>query len=171
MKFQKKWSEADIETLRELAKTGMSFKQIGAIIGYSGNACVGKARREKIDKALSDLTPRPKKFVPKKEVDWTIKHKLIKPTPIPPDIKAPDMLLIPMMELTKNNCRYPIGEDENMLFCGLPKTKGKPYCKHHAKICYKPMVSFKNLMDQNRERHIRARPCVENAARAFRDPR
>ena len=140
MKFQKKWSERDTETLRKLAKTGKSYKQIGALIGYTRNACIGKARREGIEKVPADTAPRPKKFVPEKEVNWTIKHRPIKATPIPPDIKAPAMLLIPMMELTSNNCRYPIGEDENTLFCGLPRHRGRPYCKQHADVCYKPML-------------------------------
>jgi GcrA cell cycle regulator len=132
--FQKKWSERDTETLRKLAKTGKSYKQIGEILGYTRNACIGKARREGICKAPSDLTPRAKKFVPKPVT------KAVPPTPIPPDIKAPAMLLIPMMELTSNNCRYPIGEDENTLFCGLPRHRGRPYCKQHADVCYKPML-------------------------------
>jgi len=140
MKFQKKWSEKDTETLRKLAKTGMSFKQIGAVIGYTRNACIGKARREKIGKAMPDTAPRPKKFISKKEPNWGIKYKPIKASPIPPETKAPDMLLIPMMELTSNNCRYPIGENENTLFCGLPRHRGRPYCKQHADVCYKPML-------------------------------
>lgn len=134
MKSQKKWSEKDVVTLRKLAKTGMSYKQIGALIGYTRNACIGKARREKIEKSPSDLTPRPKKFVAKPVT------KAIPPAPLPPTTKLPDMLLIPMMELTSNNCRYPIGEDENMLFCGLPRHRGRPYCQQHADTCYKPML-------------------------------
>ena len=140
MKFQKKWSEEDTATLRELAKTSMSFKQIGALIGYTRNACIGKARREKIEKAMPDTAPRPQKFVPKKEPNWNINHKPIKPSPIPPETKAPDMLLIPMIKLTSENCRYPVGEGEDMLFCGLPRYKGRPYCQRHAEACYKPML-------------------------------
>lgn len=145
MKLQKKWSAKDTEMLRELAKTGMSFKQIGAVIGYTRNACIGKARREKIEKAMPDTAPRPKKFIFKKELNWSIKHKPIKASPIPPETKAPDMLLIPMMELTNNNCRYPIGEDEKILFCGLPKQPNSSYCKEHAETCYKPIVSIQEL--------------------------
>lgn len=139
MKFQKKWSAKDIERLRKLAKTGKSFKQIGAILGYSRNACAGKAHREGICKAPSDLTPRPKKFVPKPVT------KAIPPTPVPPETKVLDMRLITMMQLTRHDCRYPIGEGEDMLFCGLPKQPNRSYCKEHAETCYKPLVPIQDL--------------------------
>lgn len=132
MKFQKKWSAKDTERLRKLAKTGKSFRQIGAILGYSRNACAGKAHREGICKAPADLTPRAKKFVPKPVT------KAVPPTPVPPATKVLDMRLITMMQLTRHDCRYPIGEGENMLFCGRTRHKMRPYCEEHAAVCYKP---------------------------------
>jgi hypothetical protein len=78
------------------------------------------------------LTPRPKKFVPKPVT------KAVPPTPVPPATKVLDMRLITMMQLARHDCRYPIGEGENMLFCGRTRHKMRPYCEEHAAVCYKP---------------------------------
>ena len=130
------WTDLDVAKLRALAKTGKSFRQIGELLGYTRDACIGKARREKIKKFTSDTTPRPKKYVTKTAL------KIQQPTPIPPDVKVADMQLITMTQLTSNNCRYPIGEDENVLFCGKPRHRGRPYCLEHAEVCYKPMPTL-----------------------------
>ena len=130
----KHWTAAATDKLRALAKTGKSFRQIGELLGYSRNACIGKARREKIEKFVADTTPKPKKHKPAAVI--------LKPTPIPPDVKVADMQLITMMQLTSNNCRYPVGEDEDILFCGKPRHRGRPYCEAHANVCYKPMPTL-----------------------------
>lgn len=140
MNRTRKWSAKDTEKLCKLAKTGKSFKQIGEILGYSRNACIGKARREKITKAPTDLTPRPKVFIKPAARPFRTIIRAIKP--IPPDVKAVDMQLVTMMQLTSNNCRYPFGEDEDMLFCGKPRHRGRPYCQEHAEVCYKPMPAL-----------------------------
>jgi GcrA cell cycle regulator len=136
----KKWTARELDKLRALAKTGQSFQQIGDILGYSRNACIGKARREKIAKAPTDLSPRPKVFIKPAARPFRMIIRAIKPPP--PDVKALDMPLVTMMQLTSNNCRYPFGEDEDMLFCGKPRHRGRPYCQEHAEVCYKPMPAL-----------------------------
>jgi GcrA cell cycle regulator len=138
----KHWTAAATAKLRALAKTGKSFKQIGEILGYSRNACIGKARREKIAKAPTDLAPRPKAFVKPEARPFRLIIRALKPAPIPPDVKVADMPLVTMMQLTSNNCRYPFGEDEDMMFCGKPRHRGRPYCQEHAEVCYKPMPTL-----------------------------
>lgn len=45
-------------------------------------------------------------------------------------------LRLPILELKNHQCRYAVDYAENThLFCGLP-TDAKPYCEHHARICY-----------------------------------
>ena len=140
MSRPKKCTENQLDKLRALAKTGKSFQQIGDILGYSRNACAGKAHREKITKAPTDLTPRPNVFIKPAARPFRMIIRAIKPPP--PDVKAVDMPLVTMMQLTSNNCRYPFGEDEDMLFCGKPRHRGSPYCLEHAEVCYKPMPTL-----------------------------
>ena len=140
MSRPKKWTDRELDKLRELAKTGKSFQQIGDILGYSRNACAGKAHREKITKAPTDLTPRPKVFIKPAARPFRLAIRAVKT--IPPDVKAVDMPLVTMMQLTSNNCRYPFGEDEDIMFCGKPRHRGRPYCLEHAEVCYKPMPTL-----------------------------
>ena len=140
MNRTKKWTAKELDKLRALAKTGKSFQQIGDILGFTRNACIGKARREKITKAPTDLSPRPKVFIKPAARPFRMIIRAVKP--VPPDVKAMDMPLVTMMQLTSNNCRYPIGEDEDMLFCGKPRHRGRPYCLEHAEVCYKPMPTL-----------------------------
>lgn len=142
MSRPKKWTAKELDKLRALAKTGKSFQQIGDILGYSRDACAGKAHREKITKAPTDLTPRPKVFIKPAARPFRLAIRAVKPPPPPPDVKAVDTQLVTMMQITSNNCRYPIGEDEDMLFCGKPRHLGRPYCQEHAEVCYKPMPTL-----------------------------
>lgn len=140
MSRPKKWTENQLDKLRALAKTGKSFQQIGDILGYSRNACAGKAHREKITKAPTDLTPRPNVFIKPAARPFRMIIRAVKP--IPPDVQVADMPLVTMMQLTSNNCRYPFGEDEDIMFCGKPRHRGRPYCLEHAEVCYKPMPTL-----------------------------
>ena len=140
MSRPKKWTENQLDKLRVLAKTGKSFQQIGDILGFTRNACIGKARREKITKAPTDLTPRPNVFIKPAARPFRMIIRAVKP--VPPDVQVADMPLVTMMQLTSNNCRYPFGEDEDMLFCGKPRHRGRPYCLEHAEVCYKPMPTL-----------------------------
>lgn len=45
-------------------------------------------------------------------------------------------LRLPILDLKNGQCRYAVDYAENThLFCGLP-ADAKPYCEHHARICY-----------------------------------
>ena len=46
-----------------------------------------------------------------------------------------------LIELKRNNCRYPIGDPQtpDFHFCGAPIVRG-PYCARHYAVCYRPYV-------------------------------
>ena len=58
--------------------------------------------------------------------------------------------------LRDSTCRYPLwnAPGEEHFYCGVPEAQnsaGKPYCKHHAKLCFRPaFVSVRNFSQQRR---------------------
>ena len=130
------WGAKNIARLLELAATGISYTQIGKILGITKNAAIGKSRRLKIDKSPALPTNiKAKKRVRKPQP----KPQPIQPTPPPPSVSVSDMKLFTMMALQEGHCRYPIGSGDEMLFCGKQKNGGKPYCQEHCDICYNPI--------------------------------
>jgi|GraSoiStandDraft_42_1057292.scaffolds.fasta_scaffold566347_1 hypothetical protein len=47
-------------------------------------------------------------------------------------------LLVPLVELAPNGCRYPYGDSGAYRFCGRPRLAGFSYCEAHARLCFKP---------------------------------
>jgi GcrA cell cycle regulator len=45
-----------------------------------------------------------------------------------------------LLELSACTCRWPIGDPENadFMFCGATPLKGRPYCRAHCLIAYRP---------------------------------
>jgi hypothetical protein len=49
-------------------------------------------------------------------------------------------LLLPLIELTLNGCRYPYDQPSGgVLFCGLTKLSSMSYCPEHHDLCHKPL--------------------------------
>jgi hypothetical protein len=63
-----------------------------------------------------------------------------------PKLKTADVepLLLPLIELKPNQCRYPYDTQNGVLFCGLPKMQATPnhpmpsYCPEHFALCTEP---------------------------------
>lgn len=126
------WDAKNIAKLIALVAKGLSYSQIGKQLGMSKNAAIGKARRLRLSKsqALPVIstrrpTPRPKAG--------------LKPKPEPEPEEH--IGLVSMMNLRDGDCRYPIGEYKEMMFCGKPKDSERPYCEKHALKCYQPIKS------------------------------
>lgn len=49
----------------------------------------------------------------------------------------------PLLALTKNSCRYPIGDPHaaDFGFCDGKRVPGLSYCAGHARLCYQPPVA------------------------------
>jgi GcrA cell cycle regulator len=58
--------------------------------------------------------------------------------PLPYDDSIPVSQRRSFMELTKDTCRYPVGDvgTERFFFCGAAPVDGLPYCSKHAGLCY-----------------------------------
>ena len=126
------WDAKNIAKLIALVAKGLSYSQIGKQLGMSKNAAIGKARRLRLNKSqalpvisVRRPTPRPKAGLKPK------------PEPEPED----HIGLVSMMNLRDGDCRYPIGEYKEMMFCGKPKDSNRVYCEKHALKCYQPIKS------------------------------
>jgi GcrA cell cycle regulator len=45
-----------------------------------------------------------------------------------------------LINLERNDCRWPIGEPRHpdFHFCGAPKAAGRPYCERHWRMAFQP---------------------------------
>jgi len=135
------WTPELVARLTELwANRGLSASEVGALLGVSRSAVLGKAARLNLPKRKGAYTPR--KPVPKGS-----HHKprpknptrAAAPPPMPkhepPKGKAWEPLLgtvpRPLVDLRDGMCKWPVTEDSPFLFCAAPAIEGRPYCKHH----------------------------------------
>ena len=66
------------------------------------------------------------------------------PPPLPAEpVRRPDALMLPLADLVRSSCKWPIGDpkDADFGFCGVARYNGRPYCAYHAKLAYQPPSS------------------------------
>lgn len=154
----KLWADADDATLRQLAEEGKSFSEIGAVIGRTRNACIGRAHRIGVIKggarepsqhpdavraraARAGLPPPPKPprapverlFAPKQ--DNTPKPLYPLPEASTTAYGVPRVLL----DLEPHHCRFAFGERAGQhLFCCADRLPGKAWCADHHALVFRP---------------------------------
>jgi hypothetical protein len=122
------WS-AEAETLlRRLFAKGLSAGQIAASLQRSRNAVVSKWSRL----GLQRLRPRPidgtaaKARQPKAQRLYKF-----------PSTPAPGFNGVPLLELERAQCRYPLGDDPSAYrFCAAPTVDGSSWCGFHYALCH-----------------------------------
>jgi GcrA cell cycle regulator len=150
------WSAEHTEQLRTLWGRELSAAEIGAIIGCSRHAVIGKAHRI----GLAPIERKPAEKPPErcgrdKQFPWIRKHRRnfrtltqeceLKDIPLTV-IGEPMMLSI--VELDAATCRWPIGDPRKPSFgyCGHPTKRGSGYCEGHHAIAYCPAESEEELL-------------------------
>jgi GcrA cell cycle regulator len=127
-----RWPEERTAKLRALVAQGYSARQIGAALGVTRSAALGKLHRM----GLHLLTVRKPAAIkkPRKRIKMILPRPLHPPVvPVVPEV-APANGPIGIMELTAFTCRWPIGERAPYRFCGTTKPAGGPYCREHTAI-------------------------------------
>lgn len=144
------WTDERIETLKTLYGDGLSASQIGAELGCTRNAVIGKVHRIGLRRrgrpvAVSRPQPRhkPQRRAPIKQgaIVRAPQQPYVEPTPIE-DSAIPTAQHCSLLELTSKTCRWPIGDPgkPDFFFCGGPADNnlGLPYCSYHSRAAYQP---------------------------------
>ena len=149
---QTSWAPEHSEVLRELVARGLSYSEIADAINakfrtcYSRNAAIGRAKRMGIadsDRLKAQLSAH------RLQLDRILKRR--PPESRPFEFRRPmpnferaepvtlrcvevDPRHLSLLELERNDCRYPYGGDEEgdvITFCGHPRREGSSYCTPH----------------------------------------
>jgi len=107
-----------------------SARQIAKMLDRTRNAVIGRARRLglafKVRPPTAPSLPRAR----------SVKKVVAVPRP-EPEVTPLPMGMHPIMQLSWNTCRYPIGTpgDANFRFCCKRSHGTSSYCEHHWRLC------------------------------------
>jgi len=152
------WTDAAIETLRQMALEGKSASSIAVALGApSRNAVIGKANRigVKLTGHIHCVAPRasrPSTERPRRPAIARTDAPLWKRVAVPAvqrerkpvwafaQAQVGEMLKVGLEEIGESNCRWPIGDptSEEFAYCGIQTAKGRSYCAGHCRMAYKP---------------------------------
>lgn len=152
------WTVARELEVRKLWRAGYTASRIALELGgVTRNAVIGKLNR--LGMRMNSRTPgvtltcdptariagskpgqRPDGFrrKPDKRPQSAVKQLFAAPAPeVAPDIPAHQR--VPLQALTRESCRYPIGDpgQPDFGFCDSKHAPGLPYCSSHARIAYR----------------------------------
>jgi GcrA cell cycle regulator len=133
------WTKEMTAELVRLVAEGRSFSQIGAALGVTRNACIGRARRIGVSYREGNVRPRPIRLAP-------VASAAISPPPIPPLEPAEPPAPIPPaitkrvrpIDVRAGQCRWPYGnpDESDFSFCGKMQEIHSSYCAEHAAMAF-----------------------------------
>lgn len=145
------WTEEQVSEFRRLFAEGYSYALIGEKLGYSRNACIGKANRLGLGREWKEQSPiniRTTKPKPRLKPILRIvpangnssQMRIIQTVMAEPErIRCAEVTPrnLTLAELEENDCRYIAGDDH--LYCAHPKRPSSSYCEqHHALVWVSP---------------------------------
>ncbi len=132
------WTEQHVQRLKTLFEAGQSCTQMGADLGISRSAVIGKISRLGLNKGGSDAS---------RTRAATIRQSRPKAAPrqidaAPEDCPAVSVNVghMALVDLQKDQCRFECSGQHNselFRFCGAAALTGMPYCAAHARLCYR----------------------------------
>lgn len=155
--IQSTWTTERVEQLRKLHAEGLAFSLIGAKLGITRNAAIGKAGRIGLPERPHFNNAPIRKLDPEEQARRIARRNerrkaaqrryralersaSLAAEPLPPPAPVP-LTCRPcsLLELTASTCRFPIGDpgEPDFHFCGGEPSAGKPYCGFHCSIAYK----------------------------------
>lgn len=129
------WTAEAVSVVTQGWAVGRPTYDIACEIGATQGAVIGKAHRLGLG-----VHPYRAKWPTKKEKRRNIHRRdrfripKIDTDPLP-KVVAGDPLNVPFMELTFEQCRYPVTESSPHLFCGHPQHNDSSYCAFHHQVC------------------------------------
>lgn len=152
------WTDERVELLKKLWADGLSASQIAAQLGgVTRNAVIGKVHRLSLSGRAKPASsgPRPRKArppQPHRPRAYVSGNTALKvhahpaprrlPAPVPAeDVVVPIMLKVPLMALTDQMCKWPLGDPgaDDFCFCGYKSYNSLPYCEYHSRVAYQPV--------------------------------
>lgn len=156
--MDKLWTDAEVARVARMILDGLSRRKIAASVGLTRNAVIGRISRNDRLNALVQRPSKPgtarkrmrkeskfagvlsagpstaiKRAEPGKTAPPAIRvYPLPPPAPPPPDIR-----LVSLTALAKDECKWPIDEDTKVVglhrFCGRITGLGESYCDYHSR--------------------------------------
>lgn len=128
------WTDHRTAELQKFFDLGLSCSKIGARIGVTRNAVIGKLHRMGLS--------RPRDPVEKKAKEprtYTSRIRAWKPKPILQRVheaveRSPKNKTF--FDLCEGECKWPLGDESPYLFCAHDVLPELPYCAHHAQMAY-----------------------------------
>jgi GcrA cell cycle regulator len=150
------WSAEHTERLRTLWGRQLSAAEIGAIIGCSRHAVIGKAHRIGLAPIARKAAERPPaRRSGDKPFPWIRKRRrvvgMLSQDCVLEDIPLTvigEPRMVSIVELDAATCRWPIGDPRKPSFgyCGHATRRGSGYCEGHHAIAYCPAESEEELL-------------------------
>lgn len=153
------WDDEKIAKLRKMVAAGTKFSAIGAELGVTKNAALGKAHRLGIAQPARPRCGRvkqPDARVPSRRLRYPhptalqvasgaakVASKsarfLDKPAPA---VDTPPDKLLSFEDVDHGHCRYIYGHpfEDSHGYCGREQVPGLPYCELHVRKCYTPSL-------------------------------
>lgn len=148
------WTDERIATLKRMHRAGLSFSQIGAKLGVSRNACIGKAGRLELPGRLQLRGPR-KPRASRAKVKAEVKHTRVlrivragfgngmrvSSSVVSSEVRTFECIETPplnktLSDLGANDCKYITNDPrDGALYCGHPVSQ-RSYCADHFARCY-----------------------------------
>lgn len=130
------WTPDRIAMLRRLCAEGLSFDTIGGLMGISRSAAIGKAKRLGIQKFPAKPSPRQRPVTACGKRILT--PRIVTSEPVKAADDAPAPLMVPLLDLEPNMCRWPCGDprDPAFGFCGHEARTGSSWCEHHYRRAF-----------------------------------
>lgn len=156
------WTEARLEILRRMHAEDAPFSEIGAVLGCTRNACIGKARRIGLPPRLG-MTNNPNgtqgpRTVKKQSFSAQVpkikkqKRQMSKLVDLYEAINRDDIKDIPhdqssfavsLFDVQDHQCRWPLNDaGEGFLFCGATKWKDCSYCARHYNMAWRSQLDI-----------------------------
>jgi len=139
------WTDARVESLTTLWRSGLSARQIaGSLGGVTRNAVIGKLHRLGLSGRAKPSAPRrprpPRALSPRSRARIGLVAPRVAPAaPSAPTPEGPGLVRA-LPSLTAHACHWPIGDPKasDFSFCGRPTIGARPYCADHDRRAHRP---------------------------------